>query len=172
MADTVGILGIGWLSQVLLPFILVFVLFFAILKKSKILGEGSNQINSIISLAMALLIVGVGVARDMINDLVPVVAVIAVIIFVFMLLVGFTAGKEGALIREGGLNRPLQITIGILVAIVLIVTILSSSGKIPQLEGFFKNPETAPFFKSIIFVVVIAAIVIILFINTKDEKKD
>lgn len=168
----VGIIGIEWFSQVILPFILVFTLIFAILEKSKILGEGKHQINSIISLVIGLLIIGVGVARDMINDIIPVIAVVAVIIFVFMLLVGFTAGKEGALIREGGLNKPLQIVIGIIVGIVLISTLLWSSGKIPQLAAFFRNPETAPLFQSAIFLIITAAIVAILFTSTKSEKKE
>jgi hypothetical protein len=167
-----SIIGFEWFSQVILPFVLVFTLIFAILEKSRILGEGKHQINSIISLVMGLLIIGVGVARDMINDIIPVIAVVAVIIFVFMLLVGFTAGKEGALIREGGLNKSLQIVIGIIVAIVLIITLLWSSGKIPQLKEFFQNPQTAPIFQSIIFLIVTAAVIAILFTSTKGEKKE
>lgn len=168
----VGIIGIEWFSQVILPFILVFTLIFAILEKSKILGEGKHQVNSIISLVIGLLIIGVGVARDMINDIIPVIAVVAVIIFVFMLLLGVTAGKEGALIREGGLNKPLQITVGILVGIVLIITLLWSSGKIPQLASFFKNPETAPIFQSVVFLIITAAVAAILFTSGKSEKKE
>lgn len=169
-----AVLGIGfeWFAQVVLPFILVFALTFAILEKSRILGEGKHQVNSIISLVMGLIIVGTAVTRDMINDIIPVIAVVAVVIFVFMLLVGFTAGKEGGLIKEGGLNRPIQITIAIIVTIVLIVTLLWSSGKVPQLAGFFKNPDTAPIFQSIVFIIITAAIAAILFTSGKkgDEK--
>ncbi len=167
-----GIVGIEWISQVVLPFVLVFTLIFAILEKSKILGSEKHQVNSLIALVMGLLIIGVSAAKDMINDIIPVIAVVAVIIFVFMLLVGFTAGKEGALIRDGGLNKPLQIIIGIIVAIILIVTILSSSGKVPQLASFFKSPDTAPIFQSIIFLIITAAVAAILFSSSKGEKKE
>jgi hypothetical protein len=172
MATGLGIIGIEWLNQVVLPFVLVFTLLFAILEKSKVLGEDKHQVNSIISLVMGLLIIGVGVAKDMINDIIPVVAVVAVIIFVFMLLLGFTAGKDGALIKDGALNRPLQVTVGILVTIVLIVTILTSSGKVPQLASFFKNPETAPIFQSIIFIIIVVAVAAILFTTGRDDKKE
>ena len=38
--------------EVLLPFLLVFTLVFAVLDRTKLLGEGKRQINAIISLAM------------------------------------------------------------------------------------------------------------------------
>jgi hypothetical protein len=172
MADGLAITGAEWFSQVVIPFILVFTLFFAILEKSKILGEKKHQLNSIISLSMGLIIVGVGVTRDMINDIIPVVAVVAIIIFVFMLLVGFTAGKEGALVQDGGLNKTLQIVIGIMVGIVLISTILWSSGKIPVLSAFFHSDGNAPVFQSIVFLIIVAVVVAILFTSTKGDKKE
>ncbi|MFH1248873.1 MAG: hypothetical protein V1660_01870 [archaeon] len=172
MADGLAITGAEWFSQVVIPFVLVFTLFFAILEKSKILGEKKHQLNSIISLSMGLIIVGVGVTRDMINDIIPVVAVVAIVIFVFMLLVGFTAGKEGALIQDGGLNKTLQIVIGIIVGIVLISTILWSSGKIPVLSQFFKSDGNAPVFQSIVFLIITAVVVAILFTSTKGDKKE
>ena len=48
----------GWgLTDVMLPFLLIFTLVFAIMQKTKILGEDKKNFNVIIALVMALLVV-------------------------------------------------------------------------------------------------------------------
>ncbi len=50
------LVGLG-LADVLLPFILIFTIVFAVLEKSKIIGEGKKNINVMIALVIALLVI-------------------------------------------------------------------------------------------------------------------
>ena len=45
-------------TEMLLPFLLVFVVVFAILQKSKILGDGKAQIDAIVGLVIGLILIG------------------------------------------------------------------------------------------------------------------
>ena len=72
-------------TQGILPFVLIFVLIFAILQKSKILGEGKAQIDALVALAIALILLTVPVARDIVVNLMPWLAVGAAVILVFMI---------------------------------------------------------------------------------------
>jgi hypothetical protein len=110
--------------DVILPFLLVFTLVFAILDKTKLLGEGKRQINAIVSLVIGIILIGFPFARDIIVKLVPFLVVSLVILFIFMLLYGFVSGK-----KEGDvLNKGLKITLGIIVGLAVIVAVLWITG--------------------------------------------
>ena len=81
-------------TDIILPFLLVFTLVFAILDKSKLLGEGKRQINAIMSLVIGLILIGFPFAMEIIVKLIPFLAVSLVILFVFMLLFGFISSKK------------------------------------------------------------------------------
>ena len=85
------------LSEVLLPFLLIFTLIFAVLSKSKLLGEEKKNINLIISLIIALMVVIPHVTGDyplgfdaveIINMALPSVSVILVAIVAVFILIG------------------------------------------------------------------------------------
>lgn len=78
-------------SNFILPFLLVFVVVFAILQKSKILGDGKAQMDSLVALAIALLLIATPIPRNFIIEFTPWVAVGIVVILVFLLLYGFVA---------------------------------------------------------------------------------
>jgi len=81
------------LVQVVLPFLLIFVLIFAVLQKSKILGEGKHQIDSLVSLTIALIVVAVpGPQKFIIVNMMPWLAVGLAVLLVFFILYGFVAG--------------------------------------------------------------------------------
>ena len=167
MAQELGILGSEFFTQVILPFVLVFTLIFAILEKSKILGDGKRQINSIVSLAMALILIGVPLARGVITDIVPVISVVAVVILVFLLLYGFVGGTE-----RGLLNRPLQIVVGGIAAIVIIVTLMISTGVLPKIVDFVKgNPSSSQLLQTLFFLVVIVISFVVMLSGGKSDKK-
>ena len=69
-----------------LPFLLVFVVIFAILQKSKILGDEKKQIDAIVALVIGLIVISFGYATGVIVSLIPFLAVSAIIILVFLLL--------------------------------------------------------------------------------------
>jgi len=110
--------------EYILPFLLVFTLVFAILDKTKLLGEGKKQINAITSLVIGLILIGFPFARGIIVQLIPFLVVCLVILFVFMLLYGFISGK-----KEGDvLNKGLKITLGIIFGLAVIVAVLWITG--------------------------------------------
>jgi cytochrome bd-type quinol oxidase subunit 2 len=167
MPAGLGIFGIEWFTQIILPFILVFVLLFAILEKSKILGEDKTQINSILSLVLALIIIGVPVARKTITDVIPVIAVLAVILLLFMLIVGFVGYTQ-----EGKLNRPLQIITAIIVFIVLVVVLLVSTGAISYLKNISKETWAGSLFQSLVFIIIIVIVLGIVLREGKSKEEE
>ena len=52
-------------SQTIFIFLLVFVVVFAILQKTKVLGDGKKQIDALVALAVALLVLSAGFALSL-----------------------------------------------------------------------------------------------------------
>lgn len=108
-------IDISWLGggMPIFAFALVFVLVFAILAKTKILG--GSAINVIISLIITLIFVSVSEVRDYIINITPWFAVILTVLFLFLLIISFAVGDPGAFLK------PLAVIFIIILAIVLIV---------------------------------------------------
>ena len=79
-------------TEMLLPFLLVFVVTFAILQKSKILGDGKAQIDAIVGFVVGLLLIGLPQPRNIIVNIMPWMAVGIAIILTFLILYGFVHG--------------------------------------------------------------------------------
>ena len=109
-------------TEMLLPFLLVFVVVFAILQKSKILGEGKAQIDAIVGLVIGLILIGVPGPRDIIVGIMPWLAVGVAVILVFLILYGFVAGDLS------GAPKWMKITFGILAGLFTIAVVLYVSG--------------------------------------------
>src|SRR3989344_4360815 len=110
--------------RIVYPFLLVFTLVFAILQKSKILGEEKSQADALIALSIALIVVAFSWSTDIIINLMPFLAVSLVILLVFMLLYGFVASdSDKGLVLSKGIKRSiLGLVIISLVIAVLVVT--------------------------------------------------
>lgn len=123
----------------ILPFLLVFVLIFAILQKTKILGEGKSQIDALVSLAIALILIGFPAPRDMIVNIVPWLGVALVVLLVFFLLYGFT----GADFSKGdGLPKWVKNGILILAIIFVVALVIWASGFWPTINGWFSGNDS------------------------------
>jgi hypothetical protein len=107
-----------------LPFLLVFTLTFAILQKTRLLGDEAQRTNLIIGMITGALLIAFPYPRDIVVKLMPYLAVCLTIIFVFMLLYGFVAGKKDGDV----LNRGMKIVFGILIGVSLIVVLLMIMG--------------------------------------------
>jgi len=84
----------------LLPFILIFTIIFAVLQKTKIIGEGRRQFNTIVALVISLMVVIPHVTgryppgQDvvlMINTAIPQVSILVVAVLAALLLIGVFA---------------------------------------------------------------------------------
>ncbi len=111
-------------TEMLLPFLLVFVVVFAILQKSKILGEGRAQVDAIVGMVIGLILIGVPGPRDIVVGIMPWLAVGIAVILVFLILYGFVAGDlSGSKMPTG-----IKITFGVLAAIFTVWVVLFVSG--------------------------------------------
>ena len=106
-------------TEMILPFSLIFVLAFAVLQKSKILGDDKQQIDAMVSLVIGLLLIGVPVARDIVVGLMPWLAVGLATMLVFFLLYGFVAGD----LTNENMPKNMRNTFGALAALFTIAVL-------------------------------------------------
>lgn len=90
------------LTDVLLPFLLIFTIFFAIFQKSKILGENRRNMNVGISLVISLLVIVPHVLHaypqgadviDIMNKALPNVSIVVVAVIMLLVLLGIFGGE-------------------------------------------------------------------------------
>src|SRR3989338_1267974 len=103
------ILQTPFFIEIILPFLLVFAVVFAILQKSEVLGKGKKQVDSIVALVVGLVVISFGKAIGIIIGLTTFLAVSIVVILVFMILVG-AFFKQGTFEIKG----KTQIALGVL----------------------------------------------------------
>ncbi|NCO11322.1 hypothetical protein CO038_03015 [Candidatus Pacearchaeota archaeon CG_4_9_14_0_2_um_filter_39_13] len=153
--------------ELVLPFLLVFVVMFAILQKTKIFGDGKRQIDAIIALVIGLIVVAFGNAVGIIVSLMPFLAVTAVIILVFMILYGMVY-KEG----EFEMSHGLKIAFGILIGIGLLIAVLFTTGAWDYiLENWVYGSGGDIFINIVFFVVIIGAVAAVFWGGGKGDKK-
>jgi hypothetical protein len=154
-----------WLiKDILLPFVLVFVLVFAILQKSKILGEGKTQIDALVSLVIGLILVATPPARDFIVRLMPWLAVGIAVILVFLVLFAFVANDSWKNAKW------LKVIVGILAAIFLVVVVIWASGEGSAIGSFFSDNLGGGVISNIILVVIIIGAVLVVALTSKPAK--
>ena len=146
-----GIFTHPFFTQVILPFLLIFTVVYAILEKTEILGKGKRQINAIVSLVISLIVVGVPVAVGVITRMIPVITIVIVILLLFMLMFGFIGGGE-----KGGLGKGLKIAFGILLGITLLVVVVWAVGGFDWFAQNLGTPAAGEFWQSVVFFGIIA----------------
>jgi hypothetical protein len=110
-------IGAELLMSWVFPFLLVFVIVFALLEKTKLLGDGVSQIDALVSLAVAILSIAVPYSRDVISAILPWMAVGLVSLFVFFVLYSFIVGDK--LFEEKKTEWLKYVLIGIVMVFVL-----------------------------------------------------
>jgi len=105
----------------ILPFLLVFVLIFALLQKSKLLGEGKSQIDALLSLAVALILIAIPTPRDIIVSLIPWMAVALVVLFIVLVIYGLGGDYDKT---TKALKIPSWFSKSVLVAAIVFVVVL------------------------------------------------
>jgi hypothetical protein len=171
MAVVETILTSDFAVRVVYPFVLVFVLIFAILQKSKIFGDDKRQIDALIALSIALIFVAFNWATDWIINMMPILAVALVSILVFLLIYGFVASGQD------GLEIPNWIkNVAILIATaVVIFSILFASGYWEYVyDSFFSGGEVSGFWVDVIIILFVIGLLVLVvwpFSKKGDKKK-
>jgi len=157
--------------EVLLPFLLIFVVVFAILQKTEILGKGKRQIDAIVALVIGLIVVAFGYAVGFIIQIIPILAMTAVVILVFMILYGMVFSQG-----EFRMNKYLQGGFGIVIGIVVIISVLVLTGAWDVLIDYYYQSDSNVVISNVVFaIVVIAAVAVVVWPkgkNSKDSDKD
>ncbi len=154
--------------ETILPFILVFTVIFAVLQKSKLLGDGKKQIDAIVALVIGLILVSFAQAINIINPLIVFLSVSLVIILVFMLLLGSFMGSE--------VPKKLKYVLMVVVAIAVVIAVLIFTGAWQYLTDLVYasgGVTGSGVFLNILFVIIIAgAIVAVILGGGKGSSSD
>ncbi|MFH0978136.1 MAG: hypothetical protein V1837_02420 [Candidatus Woesearchaeota archaeon] len=160
------------LSDVLLPFLLVFTIIFAVLQKTNILGKDKRNWNIIVALVISLSVViphvtgtypADGDIVTIMNHSLPNVSIVIVAIVMFLILIGLLGGE--AKWMGGSLSG----WIVILSAILVFFIFGRSAGwfeTLPNWLQWLDNSETQA------LIIVILVFGIIIWFITKDDKKE
>ncbi|MBU0629103.1 MAG: hypothetical protein KKC75_07985 [Nanoarchaeota archaeon] len=102
LEEFVRILDSWGLTDVMLPFLLIFVVIFALMTKAKVLGDDKKKYNLVVALVIALLVVIPHVLNaypagsdvvDIMNKALPQVSIIAVAVIMLLILIGLFGGE-------------------------------------------------------------------------------
>jgi len=88
-----GLESFGW-YDVALPFVLVWVLVYAVLQKANIFGSQSKNFNMIISLAAAFLFIRNEYFISIMNKFLPNVSILLLVVVLFLAIVGLFGGSS------------------------------------------------------------------------------
>ena len=157
-------------KDIILPFILIFTLIFAILEKSKLLGEGKQQINAIIGFVVAGILVTFSTQVEWIQKFSVFLAVALIVYFVFMIIFGFTVGTTKGDVFEN--YKGMKALLGAIAFIAVAVAVLVITGWWGLVVTFFTQGEAGT---NVLMIVIIAvAIIAVLYGKGKggSDKKD
>ncbi len=155
--------------QIIYPFLLVFTLVFAILQKSKILGDGQKQIDAIIGLVVALITVTFSWATGIITVLMPFLAVSVVVLLVFMILYGFVASANDKGLE---MNNKLKIGLGVLAGLVTVIALIVATGQWDRVySALFLGGEPTNLASNILIIaIIVGAMIVVLTTGGKSSK--
>ena len=154
------------LVDVLLPFLLIFTIIFAVLEKTHILGSDKRNLNAVLALIISLTVIVPHATGnypagydpvDIINAALPSVSILVVAIIMLLIMIGLFAHDKVLL----GLTMPGWIT---LISIIVIIIIFGSAagwyahGFNAWLENIFGSDALAIVIMLIVFGVIIAFI--------------
>jgi hypothetical protein len=175
LANAIEFLRDFGLFDVVLPFLLVFTIVFAILEKSMILGKEKGKgdsdvpaknLNSIVAFVVALLVVASANIVGIINESLPNIILLVVISLSFLLLISIFLGAGELNFKElhGGSYKAIIIGIGIAVLLIFLAAIKSNGQSWLSITWDYVNGNfQSSVFASVIFlIIVIIAILLVV----------
>lgn len=148
----------SFVTDILLPYLLVFTIMFAVLDKTKVLGEGKRQINAIVAFVIALLLITLPYPRGLIIGLMPVLAVMTVVLLIFLMLYAFVYSGD----KEWSMPAGLKIALVSLVGLALVIALLVLTGYWDVLITAITGGQGAEIASTIFFLAIIAAAIVIV----------
>ena len=157
----------NWIfTKFLLPFLLIWVIVFAVLEKTNILGEGKHQVNAIVSLVVGLIFVGVAFPKEVVNNLILFLVVALIVMFVGLILWGFISGGDLKGDILGG--KGVKIAFAIVILIAVIIALLYATGIENNVVDFlFKQSWSESFWVNFLFIGLVAIAVVFVMAGGK-----
>ena len=158
----------SWIfKDYILPFLLIFALVFAILEKTKILGEDKKQVNAIIAFVIGMIFVSVLYPKEVVGNLILFLTVAIVVVFVFLLLYGFVvADKKEGFKLEGWLKWTFA---GIIGVAVIIAVVWATGDPFGIIDWLFNQPQRGTFWTNALFIAVVVVALALVIKSTKDS---
>ena len=169
--------------DIVLPFILVFALVFAILEKTKILGGGGEgekepkrNVNALVSFVIGLFVVAATNVVEILRDALPLITLVLIVLISFMLLVGaFHGDKEFSFAESKFWKWTLTLILFVSVLLIFANFIETGSGD-TWLEAFWEfvteDFESGPVVSSILFLGIIIFVVYVVGYAGKNKESD
>ena len=144
----------NWIvTKFALPFLLIFFVVFAILEKTKVLGD-TKQINALVAFVVGLIFVGFAFPKEFLENMILFLTVALVVVFVTLMLWGFIGGSKEGFELEGWMKYSL---FGIS-SVALIAAVLWASGVHNNLiDLLFYQNWSSTFWTNVLFIAAIAA---------------
>ncbi len=152
------------LYDIVLPFLLVYTLVFAVLQKSKLFGDENKGINAVIALIIGLFVVRSETVVLFIVGFLPNVSLFLVVILMFLLMVGLFSGEHSEWV---GAAKGLAVIVSLVFIVLAIFAGQVGTFNVPRWILDFIDPQT----RSTIIFVAIFAIVIAWVTGGSKEKK-
>ena len=153
-------------TQFILPFLLIWTLVFAILEKTKLLGEGKTQINSLAAFIIAFIFLSAIKPKETVSNLILFLTVALVVMFVGLLLWGFISGEE---LKSGILSKSgLKWVAGIVILVSVAIAFLWASGNESRAyDLLFNQSWSDSFWTNVAFGVVVAGALALVLTKSK-----
>jgi len=155
--ETLSFITNPFFSNIILPFLLIFVVVFAILEKSEILGKDKKYANVIVALVIGFMFIAVQSFVGFTLRLIPLISVFIVILLSYFLIFGFIGVHQ---------SKGLQITMTIIFGIAFIAAVLWATG---LLTKWTASTSKADFIGVVTLVVIIGA-AIALTVSSKGQR--
>ncbi len=168
--------------DVLLPFILVFTIVFAILERTKVLGTeklnnieyGKKNLNAMTAFVIAFLVIASAQMVSIINNAMPKIVILLFLGVFFLLLVGIFYSEKEEVLLSSGWKIMFMVIMFIGIVAIFLHSIPTSSGKpfLNWIMEFIAYNYTTTAVTSIILVLVVAGLILYVVREPKAAKEE
>jgi hypothetical protein len=140
-------------TRFIFPFLLIFVLVYAVLEKTNIFGQDKHQVNAITALVIGLIFVTVLYPTTVLNNMILFLTISLIVVFVALLLWGFITGN----VTFPDPEKPaVKWIVGVVIILAVGVAVLWATGVSDNVIDFlFKQGWSDTFWTNFLFILVI-----------------
>ena len=154
------------LTNFAFPFFLIFFIVFAVLEKTKVLGE-SRSLNAWTAFVIGLIFIGAVFPKDVVNNLILFLIVAIIVVFVVLLIWGFATGGD---LKESIIgNTAVKWILGIVIVTAVIVALIQFTGVegTGVYDALFGQDWSSDFWTNFVFIILIAGALAVVLKGTK-----